>query len=254
MTTLTSPTQTRNVVSRDQWTAARKELLRREKEHTRQRDALARLRRELPWVKVDKAYSFDGPNGQESLADLFAGRSQLIVYHFMLGPGWAEGCPGCSFVSDHIDGALPHIAARDATLLAVSRAPFPEIEAFKRRMGWGFKWVSSFGSDFNHDFRVSFTKEELAWGEVEYNYEGKKQNHEELPGASVFVRGEDGEAYHTYSTYARGLEDLVTAYGYIDLLPKGRAEEGLEFPMAWVRHHDKYENAPARSCCSGSHK
>ncbi len=247
MTTQTSP----QVVSREQWTAARKKLLALEKEHTRRRDELARLRRGLPRVKITKTYTFDGPRGKESFADLFQGRSQLIVYHFMLGPGWAEGCPGCSFVSDHIDGAIPHIQARDATLVVVSRAPLAEINAFKQRMGWGFKWLSSNGSDFNHNFHVSFTKQELAWGEVEYNFEAKKQDHEELPGASVFLRDENGDIYHTYSTYARGLEDLVGTYSYLDLLPKGRDEDALPSPMAWVRHHDKYEGQPApHACCS----
>jgi len=238
------------VVTRDQWTAARKELLRKEKDFTREREALARQRRALPWVKVEKTYTFEGPDGRESLSDLFAGRSQLIVYHFMLGPGWTEGCKGCSFVSDHFDGAIPHLAARDTTLVAVSSAPLREINAFKRRMGWGFKWVCSSPNDFNRDYHVSFSKEDLARGPVEYNFESRKHGEEELPGASIFFKDDSGQIFHTYSTYARGLEDLIGTYSFLDLLPKGRDEEGLPSPMAWVRHHDRYESAPKGSCCA----
>ena len=227
------------VVSRDAWRAARKELLGKEKEFTRQRDRLSAERRELPWVKVDKAYVFDGPAGEETLADLFGGKSQLIVYHFMLGPGWEQGCPSCSYLADHFDGAIVHLAQRDVSFVVVSRAPLAEIEAFKRRMGWRFKWVSSHGNDFNHDFHVSFTQEELAKGKVDYNY-GLVEGHDELPGVSVFYKDPAGVVFHTYSCYARGLDILVGAYNWLDLAPKGRDEDQLPWSMAWVRHHDRY--------------
>jgi predicted dithiol-disulfide oxidoreductase (DUF899 family) len=228
------------VVSHTEWLAARKEFLVKEKEFTRLRDELSRQRRELPWEKVEKQYVFEGPNGKETLADLFSGRSQLIMYHFMFGPGWKEGCPSCSYLSDHFDGAMIHLAHRDVTLLVVSRAPFAEIEAYKKRMGWRFKWVSSFGSDFNSDYQVSSTKEELAKDKVYYNYELGDFAIEERPGASVFYKDEPGGVFHTYSTYARGLDILVGTYNFLDLAPKGRDEDGLAFTMAWVRHHDKY--------------
>jgi len=208
---------------------------------TRRRDEVSAARRELPWVKVDKSYVFEGPNGKETLADLFGGRSQLIVKHFMFGPGWKEGCVGCSFHSDHIDGTLPHLAQRDVTLLAVSRAPFAEIEAFKRRMGWRFKWVSSYGSDFNYDFHVSFTQDDLAKGEVYYNYELRKLQSEEMSGISVFYKDPAGDILHTYSSYARGGEMFLGTYNYLDLTPKGRNETGPNHNLAdWVRHHDRY--------------
>jgi predicted dithiol-disulfide oxidoreductase (DUF899 family) len=232
------------IVSREDWVAARKKLLSREKEFTRLRDQLSAERRELPWVRVDKQYVFDGPGGKETLDDLFDGRSQLMVYHFMFGPGWEQGCPSCSFVSDHIDGANWHLPHRDVTLLAVSRAPLSEIEAFRQRMGWRFKWVSSHGSDFNYDFHVSFTKDQLAQGEVEYNYD-LVEGYDELPGLSVFYKDEDGVVFHTYSAYARGLDMLIGAYNYLDLAPKGRDEAALPWTMAWVRHHDRYEDQPA---------
>ena len=228
------------IVSREKWLEARKAHLAKEKEFTRLRDELSRQRRELPWVKVEKNYVFDGPKGKETLADLFDGRGQLIVYHFMLGPGWKEGCKSCSFVSDHIDGAVVHLAQRDVTLLAISRAPLPEIEAFKKRMGWRFKWVSSYGNDFNFDYHVSFTKDEMAKGKVYYNYEIQEFGSEEGPGVSVFYKDGAGDIFHTYSSYARGLDMLVGAYNYLDLVPKGRDEDALSFTMAWVRHHDKY--------------
>jgi len=228
------------IVSREKWLEARKAHLAKEKEFTRLRDELSRQRRELPWVKVEKNYVFDGPKGKETLADLFDGRGQLIVYHFMLGPGWKEGCKSCSFVSDHIDGAVVHLAQRDVTLLAISRAPLPEIEAFKKRMGWRFKWVSSYGNDFNFDYHVSFTKDEMAKGKVYYNYEMQEFGSEEGPGVSVFYKDGAGDIFHTYSSYARGLDMLVGAYNYLDLVPKGRDEDALSFTMAWVRHHDKY--------------
>jgi predicted dithiol-disulfide oxidoreductase (DUF899 family) len=230
-----------NVVSREEWLAARRDLLVKEKALTRLRDALAAERREMPWVKVEKKYLFDGPGGKATLADLFGGKSQLIVYHFMLGPGWAEGCKSCSLLGDHFDGSVVHLANRDATLLAVSRAPVTEIEAFKRRMGWRFKWVSSFDTDFNRDYQVSFTREELASGEVDYNYGRTKFSSEEAPGLSVFYKDASGEVFHTYSCYARGLDILIGAYNFMDFLPKGRDEAGLKYGMEWVRHHDKYD-------------
>jgi len=228
------------VVSHDEWIAARKAHLADEKAFTRARDALARKRRELPWEKVDKAYVFEGASGEETLADLFGGKSQLIVYHFMLGPGWEEGCPSCSFLADHFDGLLIHLAQRDVALVVVSRAPLAQIEAFKRRMGWKFKWVSSNGSDFNFDYQVSASPEEKANGRVLYNYEETTFPSEERPGTSVFCKSPSGEVFHTYSSYGRGLDILIGAYNFLDLAPKGRDEAGLSYGMAWVRHHDKY--------------
>jgi predicted dithiol-disulfide oxidoreductase (DUF899 family) len=228
------------VVSREDWLVARKQLLSKEKEFTRLRDRLSAERRELPWVKVEETYVFDGLDGKETLAELFDGRSQLMVYHFMFGPGWEQGCPSCSFVSDHIDGANLHLPQRDVTLLAVSRAPLPQIEAFKQRMGWRFKWVSSYGNDFNRDYHVSFTPDEMAQGEVYYNYGMEEFPSEEAPGISVFYRDPGGAVFHTYSAYARGLDMLVGAYNYLDLAPKGRDEAALPWTMAWVRHHDRY--------------
>jgi predicted dithiol-disulfide oxidoreductase (DUF899 family) len=230
------------VVSQEEWLAARRQLLRKEKEFTRLRDQLSAERCELPWRSVEKDYVFDGPDGKQTLADLFDGRSQLVVYHFMFGPGWEQGCPSCSFLSDHIDGANWHLPQRDVTLLAVSRAPLSEIEAFKQRMGWRFKWVSSHGNDFNRDYHVSFTPDEMARGEVYYNYGMTEFPSEEAPGISVFYKDPSGAVFHTYSAYARGLDMLVGAYNYLDLAPKGRDEAALPWTMAWVRHHDRYEN------------
>lgn len=230
----------RNVVSRDEWTQARLALLAREKEFTRLRDQLSAERRSLPWVPVDKEYVFEGPDGKETLAQLFAGRSQLVVYHFMLGPDWQEGCKSCSFWADNFNGIDVHLAARDVTLIAVSSAPYPNIAAFKARMGWTFKWVSSSSNDFNHDYHVTFTPQELQQGEVYYNYTSSKLSGTEWPGISVFYRDTDGTVYHTYSCYARGLDMLNGAYHFLDLVPKGRDEAGLNFTMAWVRHHDRY--------------
>jgi predicted dithiol-disulfide oxidoreductase (DUF899 family) len=229
------------VVSPAEWVAARKELLKKEKEFSRLRDQLSQQRRELPWEKVEKPYVFDGPKGKETLADLFGSRSQLIVYHFMFGPNWKEGCPSCSFISDHIDGSVPHLAARDARLVVVSRAPLAQIEAFKKRMGWRFHWVSSYDSDFNYDYQVSMSKEELTKGEVYYNYSMQKFPSEERPGTSVFYKDAAGNIFHTYSSYARGLDILIGAYNWLDLTPKGRDEAELKHGMAWVRHHDKYD-------------
>ena len=240
---MTLPT-TSHIVSREEWLAARQRLLIEEKRLTRDLDKVRALRRELPWVKVDKRYAFDGPDGRETLADLFAGRSQLIVRHFMFGPGWQEGCVGCSFASDHVDGTLAHLEHHDVTYVAISRAPLAEIEAFKKRMDWRFKWVSSFGNDFNYDYHVSFTPDELAQGKGEYNFEHGDLRFpvEEMSGLSVFVRDPSGEVFHTYSCYARGDEGGLTTYFYLDLTPKGRNETGPNHNLAdWVRHHDRYD-------------
>jgi predicted dithiol-disulfide oxidoreductase (DUF899 family) len=236
--------ESHKVVSHDEWIAARKAYLAEEKAFTRARDALARKRRELPWEKVEKNYVFDTPAGKQSLADLFGGKSQLIIYHFMLGPGWEAGCPSCSFLADHFDGAVIHLAQRDVSFVVVSRAPLSEIAAFQRRMGWRFKWVSSFSNDFNQDYQVSVTPQEQAGGKVLYNYEFIENfPSEERPGASVFYKNAAGEIFHTYSTYGRGLDILIGTYHFLDLAPKGRDEEGLAWSMAWVRHHDRYDGA-----------
>ncbi|MGD0227617.1 MAG: thioredoxin family protein [Terriglobia bacterium] len=234
----------------------------------RRRDELSRERRELPWEKLEKQYVFEGLGGKVTLADLFGERHQLVVYHFMFGPGWKEGCPSCSYLADHFDGAAVHLAHRDVTLAVVSRATLAEIETFKKRMGWRFKWVSSFGSDFNYDCYVSLTKDDKAKGKVFYNYELGEFPSEEAPGASVFYKNEVGEIFHTYSTYARGLDILVGTYNFLDLAPKGRDEGGLAHKMAWVRHHDRYNEgyfvdasqlykAPKSTdaaCCSGEER
>jgi predicted dithiol-disulfide oxidoreductase (DUF899 family) len=217
------------IVSHDEWIAARKAHLAEEKAFTRARDALSRKRRELPWEIVTKTYVFDGPDGKETLADLFGGKNQLIVYHFMLGPDWEEGCRSCSLIADHFDGAVIHLAQRDVALVVVSRAPLAQVEKFKRRMmGWQFKWVSSFGNDFNFDYQVSATPEEKAKGIADYNYEMTEFQSEERPGMSVFSRNDAGEVFHTYSSYGRGLDILIGAYNLLDLAPKGR-----DCPMAW---------------------
>jgi predicted dithiol-disulfide oxidoreductase (DUF899 family) len=265
MASSTVAVQHPNVVSHKEWLAARTAFLAKEKEFTRLRDELSRQRRALPWEKVEKRYEFESTRGKLTLADLFNGRSQLIVYHFMLGPGWQEGCPSCSLIADHFDGPAIHLANRDTMLTAVSRAPLAEIEAFKKRMGWKFQWVSSFGSDFNFDYHVSFTPEEKAQGKVAYNYGQREFPSNEGPGASVFAKNAAGEVFHTYSTYARGLDILMGAYNFLDLVPKGRDEDDLDFSMSWVRHHDKYTEgyildpnrqyeqpkSTAHSCCSG---
>lgn len=242
-----------NVVTADEWLQARLELLAEEKAFTRQRDALSRRRRELPWVRVDKAYVFDTPDGPRALNDLFEGRSQLLVQHFMFGPGWEQGCPSCSYMADHHDGAIPHLGQRDVSLLVVSRAALADVERFRQRMGWRFRWVSSQGNDFNRDFGVSFTREELAQGEVRYNYAMQNFPVEEAPGVSVFCRNAAGEIFLTYSCYGRGVEVMMGTYNLLDLVPRGRDEDTLAHPMAWVRHHDRYETRPAAaSCCSGT--
>ncbi len=231
------------VVSRDTWLEARQAYLVKEKEFTRLRDELSRQRRELPWVKVDKAYIFHGPNGPESLSELFDGRSQLLVYHFMYGPDWEEGCPSCSFWADHFDSMTIHLNHRDVTMLAVSRGPLDQLDAYKRRMGWTFKWVSSCATDFNFDYHVSFTPQEIETGERYYNYQqGSQFPAPEAPGVSVFYKDETGAIFHTYSCYARGLDMLNSTYQHLDLVPKGRDEADLPYPMAWVRRHDSYDD------------
>jgi len=232
--------ESHRVVSRDQWIEERKGLLAREKEFTRLRDQLSRERRELPWVRVDQKYAFEGAKGKQTLAELFEGRQQLIVYHFMFDPSWDEGCPSCSFWGDNFNGIIVHLNQRDVSLVAISRAPFAKLAAFQRRMGWGFNWLSSFGTDFNTDFNVSFTPEKLAQGEAVYNYAPRKTSMSELPGISVFYKAPDGTIFHTYSCYARGLDMLNVAYHYLDIVPKGRDEAGFSRPMAWVRYHDAY--------------
>ena len=233
--------QAPEVVSRQQWITDRRALLAREKELTRLSDDVARQRRALPWVRLEKTYAFHGADGQIGLADLFQGRSQLIVYHFMYGPDMKEACPSCSLVADHFDPTLPHLAARDVALAAVSRAPYPKLDAFKRRMGWRFTWVSSADTDFNFAFGVSSTEQERAPGVQLYNFGTSAYLIPEREGASVFAR-RDGEIFHTYSTYGRGVEALMGTYSYLDLVPKGRDEGGLDFPMAWVRYHDRYQD------------
>lgn len=228
------------VVSREEWITARKEFLAKEKEFTRLRDQLSRQRRELPWVKVEQVYAFDGPNGPESLADLFAEKSQLLVYHFMFGPGWEEGCKSCSFWADNYNGVSIHLAHRDVSLVAIARAPLDKLAAYKKRMGWDFKWVSSFGNDFNRDYHISFTPEEMEKGDMHYNYRIGKFPSEEAPGISVFYKDETGDIFHTYSCYSRGLDMLNGAYHYLDLVPKGRDEAGLSYSMEWLYRHDQY--------------
>jgi predicted dithiol-disulfide oxidoreductase (DUF899 family) len=247
-----------SILTREQWIAERRKLLAREKELTRLHDSIAQARRALPWVQIDKDYVFASPGGPRALADLFGGRRQLLVQHFMFGPGWEQGCRSCSFMADHSDGMVVHLANRDVTLVAVSRAPLADIERFRRRMGWHFQWVSSSDNDFNFDFHVSFTPEEQASGEVCYNYCKQPFPGTEAPGISVFYMDEDGRIFHTYSTYGRGVEVMMGTYGMLDLTPKGRDEEDVPHKMQWVRHHDRYEppaaaKAPSTSgsCCAG---
>jgi predicted dithiol-disulfide oxidoreductase (DUF899 family) len=230
------------VVSEAKQLEARKAFLAKEKEFTRLRDQLSQERRELPWVKVDKEYVFDGPNGQETLAGLFGTRSQLIVYHFMYHPSWEEGCPSCSFWADNFNGIIVHLNHRDVSMVAISKAPLKQLEAYRKRMGWSFKWLSSADNDFNRDYNVSFTTEELAKGDVYYNYKMGVFPSEEAPGVSVFYKDEHGDIFHTYSSYARGLDMLNDAYHYLDIVPKGRDEGNLPWTMAWLRRHDSYED------------
>jgi predicted dithiol-disulfide oxidoreductase (DUF899 family) len=233
--------QPHKVVSRDEWTVARQALLAKEKELTRQRDHVSQERRRLPWVKVDKEYTFDGPNGRETLSDLFAASGQLLVYHFMFDPSWDEGCKSCSFWADNYQGILTHLRHRDVTLVTISRAPLAKLEAFKQRMGWTFKWVSSFGTDFNYDYHVSFTPAEIDRKEMYYNYRMGHFPASEAPGISVFYKDDTGTIFHTYSCYARGLDMVNGAYHLLDLVPKGRDEAALPYTMAWLRHHDAYD-------------
>jgi predicted dithiol-disulfide oxidoreductase (DUF899 family) len=256
MTTATpTPLDKHPVVTSDQWIARRRALLAREKELTRLRDQVAAERRALPWARLEKDYVFDAPEGRRALADLFEGRRQLLVQHFMLGPGWEQGCQSCSFMADHLGGMAVHLAHRDVTLLVVSRAPLAEIERFRARMGWRFKWVSSHGNDFNHDFRVSFTPEERAAGQVDYNFGPTTFPSEEAPGISVFYKDDAGAVYRSYSTYGRGVEAMMGTYELLDLTPKGRDEHNPAYPMDWVRHHDRYEPESAEAapvagaCC-----
>ena len=244
--------QPHKIVSREQWIEARKALLAHEKELTRTRDRLAEARRALPWVKVEKPYLFESAEGNKTLSDLFKGRPQLVVQHFMFAPEWNEGCKSCSFWADGYERMIPHLAARDTGFVVVSRAPLAKLEAFKRRMGWTFDWVSSAPSDFNFDFGVSFTPEQIKSGAKNYNFGTSYFGAEEAPGASVFYRDEAGDVFHTYSSFARGLDIMNAAYNYLDLTPLGRHEEGLPYPMDWVRLHDQY--APAQvpgGCCHG---
>ena len=263
MTTI--QTEVPRVVSRDEWLTSRRALLQQEKELTHQRETLAQARRQLPRVRVDKAYTFAGLDGLVTLADLFQDHSQLVVYHFMFHPDWVEGCKSCSYLADHFDGMLPHLAARDVSFVAISRARLEHLATFKQRMGWQFTWVSSHDSDFNFDYHVSFTPELLATGRASYNFETLPREVPpgmplELPGASVFYKENDGTIYHTYSTYARGLDPIVGTYQWLDLVPKGRDEAGLKHTMEWVRHHDRYDESyrvdpeagyrqPGSRCC-----
>ena len=232
------------IVSREEWLEARKEHLRKEKEFTRLRDELSRRRHELPWVKIDKPYLFHGPDGEQTLADLFAGRSQLIIYHFMFYEDWEQGCKSCSLLADSYAGAVAHLQARDVTMVTVSQAPLAKLDSFKRHMGWGFKWVSSGRSDFNFDFNVSFTDEEMERQSMNYNYRTGSFPLREGPGISAFYKDDDGAVYHTYSSYGRGLDLLITAYNLLDIVAKGRDEGDLPYTMQWVRHHDRYSDDP----------
>ena len=233
-------TAPQKIVSQAEWLKAREQLLAQEKAFTKERDALSAQRREMPWVEVTKPYQFETSEGKKSLADLFAGKSQLIVYHFMFHPDWNAGCKSCSFWADNYNGALDHLAARDTALVAISRAPLAKLEAFKRRMGWRFSWASAVGNDFNHDFGVSFTRDEVASKEKLYNYGTRAFNGEDAPGISVFAKDAAGKIFHTYSCYSRGLDMLNGAYHLLDLTPKGRDEANLSHAMSWVRLHDEY--------------
>ena len=227
------------IASHQDWIAARCEFLAKEKEFTRLRDDLSRQRQELPWEKVEKDYVFDGPNGKESLGQLFAGKSQLIVYHFMFAPDWDAGCKSCSFWADNFNGIDVHLKHRDIAFVAISRAPLAKLDAYRKRMGWGFKWLSSAANSFNFDYNASFTPEELASGKAFFNYTIQKPPVSDMVGISVFAKGEDGQVYHTYSTYQRGVDMMNGAYHYIDLTPRGRNESDTQ---SWVRRHDEYQD------------
>jgi predicted dithiol-disulfide oxidoreductase (DUF899 family) len=228
------------IVSKNGWIAARKVLLKKEKEFTALRDQLSQQLRDLPWIAVDKKYVFDGPNGKQTLSELFDGRSQLIVYHFMYDPNWAVGCPSCSFWADNFNDIIVHLNQRDVTLIAISKAPYSKIAAYQKRMGWDFKWVSSYDTDFNFDYHVSFTQEELAKKKAFYNFISQDPRTSEREGISVFYKDLSDKIFYTYSAYARGIDILNNTYNYLDLVPKGRDEDGYDFPMAWVRRHDEY--------------
>lgn len=250
---MTSPTDSgavpHPVVSRDAWLAQRKRLLAREKELTRLSDRIARERRELPWLRIDNDYVFATPDGPRSLAELFDGRHQLLVQHLMFAPGWGEACRSCSYMADHVDGMLVHMAHRDTSFVAVSRAPLAEIEAFRQRMGWRFRWASSHGNDFNRDFHVTFTPEEIAEGQ--YNFgPWPFPLGEEMPGISVFYKDEDGDVFHAYSCYGRGVEVMMGTYGMLDLTPLGRGKDD-DSSRQWLRHHDRYDDSTKNTCCEG---
>jgi predicted dithiol-disulfide oxidoreductase (DUF899 family) len=249
--TMTTATLDHPVVSGDRWLDERKALLAREKELMHLYDQVAQERRALPWRRVEKDYTFDTPDGPLKLADLFDGRRQLMVQHFMFGPGWEQGCPSCSYMADHTDGMNVHLAHRDVTFIAVSRAPLEAIQRFRQRMGWQFPWVSSHGSDFNFDFAVSFTQEQLMSGAVDYNYGKVQFPTEEAPGVSVFYKDDDGAVFHTYSTFGRGVEVMMGAYHMLDLTPKGRDERDVPYKMEWVRHHDRYPKAEKQASATG---
>lgn len=234
--------KTGTVVSHEEWLKKRKELLAAEKAFTRERDALTAKRQNMPWVRIEKDYIFEGPNGKETLSDLFNGKDQLVIYHFMYGPDWEEGCPSCSFWADNFNGVSVHLAHIDIALAAISNTSLAKIDAYKKRMGWDFNWVSSLGSDFNRDFHVSFTPQEVESGEMEYNYQKTRFPSSEAPGISVFVKDEGGAVYHTYSTYSRGLDMLNGAYHFIDLTPKGRNSEGEHGNMHWLERRDQYRD------------
>lgn len=231
-----------DVVTREQWLDARRKHLEKEKAFTKMRDELSAARRQMPWVKVEKNYIFNSDKGKQAFGDLFNGKRQLIIYHFMFGPEWEEGCPSCSFWADNFDGVDIHLAHRDISLLAVSRAPLETLQAYKKRLGWSFNWVSSFESDFNFDFQASFTSQEMEAGEVFYNFHQTSFPADEAPGISVFYKDDDGNIFHTYSCYARGLDMLNGAYHYMDLVPKGRDESALPFSMAWLSRRDQYDD------------
>jgi predicted dithiol-disulfide oxidoreductase (DUF899 family) len=231
---------THKVVPNDEWLTARKELLLKEKEFSRLRDELSQLRRNLPWEKVEKEYIFEGPSGKETLSELFEGRSQLIIYHFMFDPEWNEGCKSCSYIADHYNPAIVHLNHRDVTMVTVSRAPLSKLDTFKMRMGWSFKWVSSYANDFNWDYHVSFNAADVDKKQVYYNYQVQSFPSPEGPGISVFCKDESGAVFRTYSSFSRGLDMFIVAYHLLDIVPKGRDESGFTYGMEWLRHHDRY--------------
>ena len=233
-------TDAHTTVDAEQWRQARTEFLEQEKAFTRQRDALSAARRELPWLEITEDYRFDTPDGEVTLADLFGDRHQLLLYHFMMGPDWEEGCPSCSFWADNYDGTQVHLAHRDTAFAVVSRTSVDNIEAYRKRMGWSFRWVSSLNSSFNFDMGVSFTPEQVASGEKLYNYGTMAFGGDEAPGLSTFIRDDDGRIYLTYQTFARGLDMLNSTYHHLDLMAKGRDEDNLDWPMQWLHRHDAY--------------